>query len=132
MRAHVAATVVAALLASNAQAAMLANIEGAVTVNRGNGFQPIVAGGQLAPGDRVSVGAGSADIVYENGCSQKIAANQVVAVLASSPPCTGGGIKDSADADPGINPLLVGGLVVGGAVGLAVALSQNHDTPHSP
>ncbi|MFZ1109166.1 MAG: hypothetical protein WAN43_12600 [Rhodomicrobium sp.] len=131
-RVLVSAVAVAALLATSAEAAMLANVEGSVSVNRGDGFRP-TDGGSVVPGDRIRTGAGSASIVYENGCSTRIGPNQTVVVLSSPPGCNAG-LKDGevAPASFGVPPILLGGLVVGGAVGLAVALSDNHNNPHSP
>jgi hypothetical protein len=130
-RSLVSAAVITALLATGAEAAMLTNVEGSVSLNRGDGYRP-TGGGGVVPGDRVRTVAGSASIVYENGCSTWVGPHQTVAVLASPPPCAGGA-KDGGVAAPdlGAPPLLVGGLLVGGAVGLAIALSNNHD-PHSP
>jgi hypothetical protein len=129
-RAFVSVAVVAALLATSAEAAMLTNVEGAVSVNRGDGFRP-TDGGSVVPGDRIRTGMGSASVVYENGCSMRVGPNQTVAVLASAPTCTGG-LKDAEPQAPGFPPILLGGLVVGGAVGLAVALTDNHNHSHSP
>jgi hypothetical protein len=136
-RAIVSAAVVAALLGANAEAAVLANVEGAVSVNRGDGYRPAGGGAGLAPGDRVRTAAGSADIVYENGCSLRIGPDQTVAVLSSPPPCNGGSMKDSGGEPAalgvfGAPPLLLGGLVVGGAVGLTLVLTNNNNTPYSP
>jgi hypothetical protein len=131
-RIHGAAAVVVTLLAANAQAATLANIEGAVFVDHGDGFRPVVAGSELAPGDRVWADAGSANIVYNNGCSSRVGSNQTVAVLASAPACDGGSLKNASDMAPiDVDPVLVGGAAAAGAVGLAVALSTG-GSPHSP
>ena len=127
-RALISAVAMAALLASNAQAAMLANINGAVTVNQGNGFVPASIGSSLAPGDRVRTGEGTANIVYENGCSAGIGPHQVVAVLAVPPPCNGVMLRDGpamAPAEFPWAPVLLGGAAVGGAVALAVMLTNN-------
>jgi hypothetical protein len=134
-RAIVSVAVIAALLATSAEAAMLTNVEGAVSVNRGDGFRP-TEGGSVVSGDRIRTGMGSASVVYENGCSMRIGPNQTVAVLASPPACAGASIVGAPNnggevATAGVPPILLGGLVVGGAVGLAVALSNN-SSPHSP
>ncbi len=135
VRALISAAAVAALFATQAEAAVLTNVEGAVSVNHGNGYSPAGTGAALVPGDRVRTAKGSANIVYENGCSQRVEPNQIVAVLASPPPCDGASLKDSPGIIPAgfdVNPVIVGGLVVGGAVGLGVALSQNNHNAVSP
>jgi hypothetical protein len=132
-RSLVSAAVITALLATGAQAAMLANVEGSVSLNRGDGYRP-TGGGPVVGGERVRTAKGSASIVYENGCSTWVGPHQTVAVLASPPPCEGAmATRDGGPAGPdlGSQPVLIGGLVVGGAVGLAIALGNNHD-PHSP
>ena len=131
-RACMSAAVVAALFATSAQAVTLSNVEGAVSINRGDGFQPASLGTSLSAGDRVRAGASSSvNILYENGCSARVGPNQVVAVLATAPVCQGGSMKDGPALAPaafGFDPLLAGGLVVGAGVGLAVALSNETTT----
>jgi hypothetical protein len=124
-----------AVFAADAHAATLADINGLVFVNHGNGFLSAPDGAALAPGDRIRTDEGSANIVYENGCSSKIGPHQVVVVLWTPPTCNEGGLKDGAAATPDGFPtgaLVLGGLIGGGAVGLAVALSSNETRPNSP
>ena len=127
-RALISGALAAALLTANVQAAVLGNVAGPVLVNHGDRFLPASAGSSLVLGDRVRKWHnGSADIVYENGCSTRVGPQQVSVVLASPPPC-GGGLKDGVvqeTAEPSVAPLIIGGLLVGGAVGLAVALSSS-------
>lgn len=133
-RAYVSAAVIAALFATNAAAVTLSNVEGTVSVNQGSGFQPASIGTALSSGDRVRASSsGSANIVYDNGCSTRVAPSQVAVVLATPPACQGGSLKDGggaafAPAGIGTDTLLVGGLVVGAGVGIAVALSDNNNS----
>ena len=133
-RSIISGAVIAALFSANVQAAMLANMEGVVSVNQGNGFQPASIGSSLEPGARIRTESGSANIVYENGCSTRIGPFQAVAVLASPPSCNGAVSLKGGPVDPGLSTqtLLLGGLVAGGAVGLAVALSSNNNNHVSP
>src|SRR5271165_1830542 len=127
-RALISAAVMVALF-TNAQAAQLSNIEGLVSVNSGSGFHPASIGSSLAPGDRVRTAEGSANILYDNGCSTKVGPQQVAIVYSEPPACYVGGLKDGvavAPEEPGVSPLLIGGLAVGAAVGLAFALSGNN------
>jgi hypothetical protein len=136
VRTYVSAAVMAALLATNAAAVTLSNVEGAVSVNRGDGFQAASIGTTLSSGDRVRANAsGSANIVYENGCSTRVGPSQVAVVLATPPACQGASLKDGgvgyAPAGLGTDTLLVGGLIVGAGVGIAVAASNdNSSTTH--
>ena len=128
---------------------MLSNVEGAVSVNRGDGFQPVSAGTALSSGDRVRVSAGgSVNIVYENGCSTRVGPSQVAVVLATPPSCQGARLKDGGlvvgagvgigdglkdgPAGFGTDTLLAGGLVVAAGVGIAVAVSNNDNNQVSP
>jgi hypothetical protein len=139
LRPIVSTFLVAAFLTSNAQAVSLANIEGAVTVNSGKGFQPASIGSSLAPGDRVRTGDGAVDIVYDNGCSTHVAAKQVALVLSTPPSCFGGvgygGLKDGAAVAPAEtdwNPVLAAGVfAAGGFVGVFVT-NHNESHPVSP
>lgn len=119
------------LTLASAEAALLTGVEGPVSVSHGNGFKPANGASQLAPGDRVRTGDGTATIVYDNGCVVKVGPHQVVAVLYTPPACNGaGGLKDGAVVDNGISTeLVVGGLVVAGAIGGAIALSNNPVSP---
>ncbi|MGO9173855.1 MAG: hypothetical protein ACLP7P_18085 [Rhodomicrobium sp.] len=133
LRKSISIAVITALLVSNAEAALLTNVQGTVTVNRGEGFAPAGNTAVLAPGDRVRAETGSADIVYDNGCTVKLGAGQTVAVLYAAPDC-GGGLWDGAASSSGISTgtLLVGGLVVAGGIGAGIALSQKSSKPASP
>ncbi len=138
VRKVISIAVIAGLMATSAQAALLTNVQGAVTVNHGDGFQPAATGAIIIPGDRVWAGEGSADIVYDNGCVVRVGPAQMVAVLNSSPACngnassTGGGLKDGIIEDSGISTgtLVIGGLLIGGGIAGGILLTQ-HD-PASP
>jgi hypothetical protein len=136
-RTYVSAAVIAALFATNAAAVTLSNVEGTVSVNQGNGFQPASIGTTLSSGDRVRASAnGSANIVYDNGCSTRVAPSQVAVVLATPPACQGASLKDGGaaafgPAGFGTDTLLVGGLLVGAGVGVAVAVSNDNNSNSS-
>ena len=111
----------------SAQAATLTNTEGAVSVNRGYGFQQVVAGLQVNPGDRVRTGEGATDIVYENGCAARVGPHQLTVVLSNPPPCGAGVAFEDSSTIP-----LVAGLAATGGAGLAIALSSSNVRPASP
>ena len=128
MRRVVSFALASAMMASAAQAAHLANVQGKVFVNYGQGYQPATGNAALGPGDRVKAGEGSAVIVYEGCASQTVEPGQTVVVVAS-PPCAPigmGGLPQST--------LIIGGVAIAGGVGLAVALSSNNSngSPSSP
>lgn len=89
-RVCVSAIAVAALLTSTlAQAITVESIQGRVAINRGNGFQPLTATTNGNSGDRVMANPNSsAEIVYDNGCREKVEPGQVVTIKVE-PPCAG-------------------------------------------
>ena len=129
LRIFIAQTAISALLAAGAQAALLTNIDGVILVNHGDGFKPVAEGASLEAGDRVRADAGSADVLYENGCSMKVAHKQTVVVLFMPPACRQGGLKDGVSAPDGsafsLPSEVIGAGVVLGGDGLAVALSSS-------
>ncbi len=133
-----AITISAAFIATSAQAATLTNIEGAVTVSQGSGFQQAVAGAEVVPGDRIRTQSGSAGILYPNGCAVSVGPKQLVTVLASPPPCPaagGGALKDGpvAAAVPPDGTVLFGGLIIASGIGIGIAVSNNNNnSPASP
>ncbi|MGO9485294.1 MAG: hypothetical protein ACLPX9_12020 [Rhodomicrobium sp.] len=133
VRKTISIALVASLAATSAQAALLTNVEGGVSVDRGYGFAPAGASSVIAPGVRIRTGEGSADIVYENGCTVKVAPGQTVIVLGSPPPC-----REAAGAPAGgvsENALYLGGaLAVGGGAAAAILLTQSNSSsrPASP
>lgn len=137
-RALIAVGLAATLFTTAAQAAMLANLEGSVSVNRGNGFQPVSAGTTVAPGDRIKTGKGSTvNVVYENGYAVPIGPNQVRTVQYAPPSAKdapGGAAPESAGAFAGLGgtalggiatPVIVGGVVAGAVTAGVVASSSS-------
>ncbi|MGO8953084.1 MAG: hypothetical protein ACLPWS_20465 [Rhodomicrobium sp.] len=126
----VSVAAVTILMPASVQAAYLANVDGTVLINRGNGFRPAWGGAEVGPGDRVRVENGAADIVYDNGCAVKLSPGQTMAVLSVPPVCA----KESSAASSGLSTesVVIGGLVIGSGVGLAVALTETKAAPASP
>ncbi len=114
--------VIAAAMATNANAAHLSDIQGAVLVNN----QPVSASAEVAQGDRIKVVNGSAVLVYSNGAAISITSGQTIVVLANPPEQVS--MKDGDLPSPYIYG---GALVVAGGAGLAIALSQT-GKPASP
>jgi hypothetical protein len=123
---------VSAMMVSAAQAAHLADVQGRVFVDYGQGFQPAAGSAALGPGDRVKAEQGSAVIVYD-GCGTKdygsvtVRAGQTVVVVdhPSCAPTVLGGLPQST--------VIIGGVAIAGGIGLAVGLSNNSNgSPSSP
>jgi hypothetical protein len=114
---------IAVAMATSASAAYLSDIEGAVLVNN----QPVSASLELAQGDRVKVVKGSANLVYSNGATVRIAAGQTLVVLANP-------LEQLSMNDGGLEPLndnMAGLALAAGGAGLAVVLSRTNQ-PASP
>lgn len=141
----------ALVIASNAQAARLTDIEGTVLVNTGEGFQEVAGKTVVSAGDRVLVrGKGGAQIDYGSGCMIKVLANQTV-VVAAGPTCTAptpspkkfASLKESPAApySPAPQPLndgqsdnrilIVGGLIVVGSTAAVLVSGGHHDRDRS-
>ena len=147
----------ASLLASSANAALLISVEGAVMVNKGEGFVDVGDVAEVKPGDRVLVrGEGSAQIDYGDGCVVEVSDNQSV-VIAEKSTCTQGtlhsttassgptpitpgrtGSLKDAPAEPVQQPedhslLLLGGIAaVGVGIGVCCGGGGGGDKPASP
>ncbi len=147
-RSYVSAALMVVLLATNAQAAVVSDLQGPVWMSRGDGIRPVSIGSVLSPGDRVRTGDGFVVIRYENGCATRLGPRQASAVLLSPPPCHEDGFAEGSLKDGGLNggaggaeivldepsldAVLGGGLVVGVGAGMAVALASGQPRPVSP
>ncbi len=111
------------IISTAASAATLADVTGKVSVNRGTGLSPASSGTFVKPGDLVVAGpASGAEIIFENGCRQKVDAGTVVRVSARA--CQNFASRRS---------FLISAAVIGGAVGAGIALTNNdHNPPASP
>ena len=133
-------------------AAVVQSVNGTVLVNRGAGFKPVTGTSQLSAGDVVMAKEGSsANIVYADGCSIRVAPGTVASVSQKSggtnnarveeSPCargevtnassqTGGntgGAGDPFALDTGlVVPVAAAGLIVGG---IALAIIHNAASP---
>ena len=117
----IAVLLAVAMMASTAGHAATLEATGQVSVNRGSGFLPVSGAAQVSPGDRVMVGPGaSAQIVYDGGCREVIAAGSVGYVKGASlkdgPVCAASTSAAHAATGSGI-----GGFTAGQVVG-AVAV----------
>jgi hypothetical protein len=66
------------------------DVDGKVSVNQGDGFNPAADGMRLKPGDRVMVqDDSSADLKFDDECEFEVKENKIVTVPDRSP-CAGG------------------------------------------
>ncbi len=114
------------VMAVQASAATVQPTAGQVYVDRGQGYVPVSGPTTVKPGDVVMVTAGgSAQVIYKDACAQAVSVGSVV-VVAAVPPC-------AANAPGGVDyTLIVGGVLVAGGIGAAIALSGDDDKPISP
>jgi hypothetical protein len=119
------------VFATASEAAQLAAVEGAVFVDYGVGFKPVAGGAVVTAGNRVRTGDGTAQIVYDNGCTAYIGRNQAALVLATPPNCSSQSLKDAPQEGPSTELLLVGGLLIAGGA-TALILTNNNNKPASP
>lgn len=112
----VLACLLGVLAASPAAAVVsLQPVSGKVSIDRGDGFKPVGAPVEVNPGDRVmATPGGETTLVYSETCLVSVTALEVVTV-ASEPPC-------QAPSRVGRRGYLIGGAVVAGAAGIAIAV----------
>lgn len=109
---------------SVAQAATVGNVVGRVSINSGKGFRAVHGTATAQAGDVVMAGPGGrAEIVYANGCRQKVPAGETVTVLEDFA-CDAAGIDDGA--------YILGAIAVGGIIAGALILSSDSNNPSSP
>jgi hypothetical protein len=121
----------AIFLSGSAWAATLVPGEGTLTVNQGQGFQPVNARVDTNVGDSVMVApGGTATLVYDDGCKVDVQPGSVTTVAPISPCASGsyaqGNNNDSATA--------LGALaVIGGVTGVIVYEgTRSTNGPSSP
>ena len=116
MRTAFFAVIACLALCSAAHAATVTASQQKVFVNQGGGYHAVTGTVKVNPGDTVMAGPnGSAVVTYDDGCKVTVDPGAVVAITAVSPCQTGFGIDDFA----------VGAVIVGGAIGAAVLLSDD-------
>jgi hypothetical protein len=107
------------------QAGHLANVQGKVLLNRGQGFQPVTGDVDVLPGDRVRAVDGSAEIVYSNGTTVLVQSGQMVVVL-STPPAGAGWLGEVP------TPVLIAGGAALVGIGVGVVVLDSHSSKSNP
>jgi len=107
-----------------AQAATVGNVAGRVSINSGNGFRAVYGSASAQAGDVVMAGpGGGAEIIYANGCRQKVSAGETVTVLEDFA-CDTAGINDGT--------YILGAIAISGIIAGALILSSDSDNPSRP
>jgi hypothetical protein len=116
-------------IAPASASAVLEQANGTVLANGGNGFADVASGAALPNGTRVMVKAtrnakNNAVIRFEDGCSIPLSGGQVFTVGEDSPCKFRAQVGETGG---GLSPLVIGAgglVVVGGAIGVGLALSH--------
>ncbi len=124
----------AVFLCSHALAATVEPGQGTLSIDQGQGFQPVKSRIDANVGDSVMVGpGGGARIVYDDGCTVKVQPGAVTTIAPLSPCTSGSYAQDNPDYTSG---LMVGAGVLGvaGFVGYEASQSHNNSStaPASP
>jgi hypothetical protein len=102
--------------ASQAWPATLNVERGDVFINQGAGYRPAAGSMTVNSGDTVMATAGgSAEIVYEDECRQRVDVGSVVVVVGQTSPC-------AANPTPDDSVYIIGGLAVTAGAALLFAL----------
>ncbi len=102
-------------------AATVQDISGPVLANEGVGFKRVAGTRPVAPGTRLIANpGGSATIVYDNGCIERVEPGVVVTVKPAG-----------ACEAPSATPYILGAVVVGAGVALAIG-GKDDKKPASP
>ena len=120
------AFLVCVLITSTALAATVRREQGTVSINRGQGQQPISGETTGNPGDMVTASPdGRGKIIYADGCEVEVKPFEIAFVLAKSP-CNQPVLQSNTKA------YLLGAALVGGLVAGIVLLADQGDRPASP
>ena len=117
----------------SADAATVSKQSGAVLINTGSGFSPILSDAELAPGHQIMVQPGGlASITYANNCVVRVGSG--IWLVQAAPPCANGAteidfttrMNQATDPTPppAVPPLLLFGGVAAGTAALIILLNQ--------
>jgi len=104
----------AVLLASSTWAATLEPGQGDLSVNQGQGFQPVNSRVDAKVGDSVMVSpGGTATLTYDDGCTVTVQPGSVATVAPLSPCASGSYAQTNGDGTGGLGGLVVGAAAAG-------------------
>lgn len=105
----------AMLLSTSSWAATVQPGQGSLTINQGQGFEPVNSRIDAGVGDSVMVApGGSATVVYDDGCKVTVQPDAVTTIAPISPCASGSYAQDSSN--------WTGALIMGAAAGAALGL----------
>jgi hypothetical protein len=108
----------AMLLSTSSWAATIEPGQGSLTINQGQGFQPVDSRVDANVGDSVMVApGGTATVVYDDGCKVDVQPGAVTTIAPLSPCASGSYAQDDSFS---WGPALVMGGVAGGLLGLGI------------
>jgi hypothetical protein len=119
----------------SAFAATVIALQGQVLINRGQGYRVIEGTTEAGPGDTIVANpGGAAQIVYANGCTEKVVPQSVVTISRHSPCRAEKPPRPRATAEVPVDgtTIVLGGAVVAGAITAAVLLIPKKSRPASP
>ena len=120
------------LLSSSAWAATIEPGQGALSINQGQGFQPVNSRIDANVGDSVMVSpGGAATIVYDDGCKVAVQPG-AVATVASISPCASGSYAQSDGNNAGAWVMLGVTAGVAGLAGWEASQTGSNSGPASP
>lgn len=134
-RSYVGALCLATLLSTSSWAASIEPGQGSLTINQGQGFQPVNNRIDANVGDFVMVApGGSATVVYDDGCTVNVQPGAVTTIAPLSPCASGSYAQDNTSNLAGA--LVMGG-IAGGLLGLGIyeatkSTSTSTTNPASP
>jgi len=122
----------AVLVGSPSWAATIEPGQGALSVNQGQGFQPINSRVDANVGDSVMVGpGGTATVVYDDGCKVDVQPG-AVATIAPLSPCASGSNAEDFNWGAVIMGVAVIGVTTAAVVAATQSSKNNTITPSSP
>lgn len=133
LRTLVLGLVSAALLASTCSAATIKPVRGQVSVNRGQGFEPVNNEAHAKVGDLVMVSPdGAALVAYPDGCKVDVHPGAVMTIAPLSPCASGSYAQDQTKNY--MMPTVFGGVVLGvaGFTGYEISQSSSTTTSSTP
>jgi hypothetical protein len=118
----------AMMLSSSTWAATLQPGSGQLSVNQGQGFQPVNNRVDASAGDSVMVSPdGSATLVYDDGCKVAVQPGSVATVAPISPCASGSYAQDNNNGSDWA-PVIMGVVVLGAIGGGIYAATNNANT----
>ena len=132
-------------VSSSQAAGIVTSAKGNVLVSQVDGMRPAVAGSALTSQSRIVVGSAGAATIGLGGCNLSIAGNSQATVtrigdqlcvkvesLVITPVHEAGTAAASAGGGASTLPMIAGIVALGGAAGLAIALSDDKNQNNAP